>query len=162
MYRIALDIATSFVRGNSLRERHTVTLDEAHDTEDSSVAPAEEDERARLLHTFIARFDELNRALLLLYLDDRYRDMAAILGISETNVAAKIGRSKHRFAREIARTEGDLLVGAAGIAGTLWYRRLWAEPADSERRRSVEERASGKSFRDAQHFLGELARFERE
>ena len=104
MYRIALNVAISFVRTNSARERHTVALDETHDVEDSSAGPAEEDERTRLLYAFIDRLDALNRALLLLYLDDNsYRDIAAILGITETNVATKISRLKQRFAREIAQ-----------------------------------------------------------
>lgn len=104
MYRIALNVAISFVRSNSLRERHTIALDDTHDVEDSNAAPVEEDERARLLYAFIDRLDSLDRALLLLYLDDHsYRDIAAILGITETNVATKISRLKQRFAREIAQ-----------------------------------------------------------
>lgn len=104
MYRIALNVAISFVRANSVRVRHTVALDETHDVEDSSAGRAEEDERTRLLYAFIDRLDELNRALLLLYLDEHsYRDIAAILGIMETNVATKISRLKQRFAREIAQ-----------------------------------------------------------
>jgi RNA polymerase sigma-70 factor (ECF subfamily) len=100
MYRIALNVAISFVRSNSVRERHMVALDEAHDVEDSSAA-GEEDGRSKLLHAFIDRLDALNRALLLLYLDARsYRDIALILGITETNVATKISRLKQRFARE--------------------------------------------------------------
>jgi RNA polymerase sigma-70 factor (ECF subfamily) len=103
MYRIALNVAISFVRSNTLRERHTVALDETHDVEDASAATPEQDERTKALHTFIDRLDALNRALLLLYLDDRsYRDIAAILGITETNVATKIGRLKQRFAREMS------------------------------------------------------------
>jgi RNA polymerase sigma-70 factor (ECF subfamily) len=103
MYRVALNVAISFVRVNSLRERHTVALDDTHDVEDSSASPGEQDERARLLYAFIDRLDSLNRALLLLYLDDRsYRDIAAILGVSETNVATKISRLKQRFAREMS------------------------------------------------------------
>lgn len=102
MYRIALNVAISFVRSNSVRERHTVALDETHDVEDSSASPSEDDERTRLLYAFIDRLDTLNRALLLLYLDEHsYRDIAAILGITETNVATKIGRLKQRFAREM-------------------------------------------------------------
>ncbi len=101
MYRIALNVAISFVRTNGVRERHTVALDDTHDVEDSRTGPAEEDERARLLHAFIDRLDSLNRALLLLYLDDHsYRDIAVILGVTETNVATKISRLKQRFARE--------------------------------------------------------------
>jgi hypothetical protein len=57
----------------------------------------------------------------------------------------------------------NLIIGVVGIVGTLWYfRRLWIEPADSERRRGIEASFSGKSFRRAQGFLDEIARFERE
>ncbi len=42
--------------------------------------------------------DDLNRALMLLYLDDHpYSEIAAILGISETNVATKISRIKQQL-----------------------------------------------------------------
>jgi RNA polymerase sigma factor (sigma-70 family) len=103
MYRIALNVAISFVRSNAARQRHTVALDDTHDVEDSAANPADEDEKTRLLYAFIDRLDSLNRALLLLYLDDRsYREIAAILGITETNVATKIGRLKQRFAREMS------------------------------------------------------------
>jgi hypothetical protein len=57
----------------------------------------------------------------------------------------------------------NLAIGIVGIAGTLWYfRNLWIAPADSERRRSIEASVSGNSFRRAQGFLDEIARFERE
>jgi hypothetical protein len=57
----------------------------------------------------------------------------------------------------------NLVVGVVGIAGTLWYyRHLWVDPVDSERRRRVEETASGASFRSARRLLDEIARFERE
>jgi RNA polymerase sigma-70 factor (ECF subfamily) len=101
MYRIALNVAISFVRSNSVRERHTVALDDTHDVADSCAVLGNEHEGAGLLHAFIDRLDSLNRALLLLYLDDHsYRDIAAILGITETNVATKINRLKQRFARD--------------------------------------------------------------
>ena len=50
----------------------------------------------------IENLDELNRALMLLYLDDKpYAEIAAILGISETNVATKISRIKQRLKRDV-------------------------------------------------------------
>ena len=40
-------------------------------------------------------YDELNRALILLYLEGQsYAEIADVLGISETNVATKINRAK--------------------------------------------------------------------
>jgi hypothetical protein len=57
----------------------------------------------------------------------------------------------------------NLVGSAVGIAGTLWsFRHLWIEPEDSERRLSIEASVSGDSFRRAQGFLDEIARFERE
>ena len=57
----------------------------------------------------------------------------------------------------------NLIIGVVGIVGTLWYfRHLWLEPVDSERRRSIEASVSGKSFLSAQRLLDEIARFERE
>lgn len=102
MYRIALNVAISFVRGQRVRERHTVPLEEGrHD----AVAPPhrdDSDERVRMLYGVIDRLDSLNRALLLLYLDEHtYREMAEILGISESNVATKLNRLKARIRRDM-------------------------------------------------------------
>ena len=103
MYRIALNVAISFVRGNSRHPHHAVPLDEElHDQADGNAADHESDQQVRALHRFIHAQEPLNRALLLLYLEDRsYREMAEVLGISETNVATKIGRLKQRIRDEI-------------------------------------------------------------
>ena len=54
------------------------------------------------LQDFIAQLDTLNRALMLLYLEDHsYREIADIVGISETNVATKISRLKQRIRDDI-------------------------------------------------------------
>jgi RNA polymerase sigma factor (sigma-70 family) len=102
MYRVALNVAISFVRSNRHRERHTVPLeDEVHDVADQSDGGAA-DERIRVLYRVINQLDELNRALLLLYLEEHtYREIADILGLSETNVATKISRLKQRLRTDI-------------------------------------------------------------
>jgi len=57
----------------------------------------------RALYRCIDALNPLNRALLLLYLDERsQREIAEILGISETNVATKIGRLKQRLRDDLA------------------------------------------------------------
>ena len=102
LYRIALNVAISFVRGAAHRDRHSVALDESlHDV--ASDAESETDERVRALHRFIDQLDALDRALLLLYLEERsYREIADVLGISETNVATKISRLKQRIRADMA------------------------------------------------------------
>jgi RNA polymerase sigma-70 factor (ECF subfamily) len=99
MYRIALNVAISQVRSQSQRQRHAVPLDEdLHDLADPNPGNPEQDQQLRLLRRFIAEQPPLDRALLVLYLEDRpYREMAEILGLSETNVATKINRLKQRI-----------------------------------------------------------------
>ena len=104
MYRIALNVAISFVRSNRQRERHASDIDESIDIAiDDSTHVHEVDENVRALQAFITQQDSLHRALLLLYLEERsYRDIAEILGISESNVATKINRLKQRIREHIA------------------------------------------------------------
>lgn len=103
MYRIALNVAISHVRSETHRQRHAVPLDdELHDIADEHGNDHEADQRVRALHRFIGQLEPLNRALLLLYLEDHStREIADILGISETNVATKISRLKQRIRADI-------------------------------------------------------------
>ncbi len=49
----------------------------------------------KLLKDFIAELKELDRALIILYLDEKsHKEIAEILGLTETNVATKISRIK--------------------------------------------------------------------
>ena len=100
MYRVALNVAISHLRGQQLRRQHAaVPFDEAlHDLADVAAGGPDSAHQLRLLQTFIAAQPALERALLLLYLDDRpQREIADILGISESNVSTKIGRLKQRI-----------------------------------------------------------------
>lgn len=104
MYRIALNVGISYVRSNSVRLRHdAVPLDDdLHDIADANAADPETEQQLRLLQHFIAQQPPLDRALLLLYLEDRKQgEIAEILGISESNVSTKIGRLKQRIRDEL-------------------------------------------------------------
>jgi len=69
---------------------------------DPTAGDHEKEQHIRLLQAFIARQPPLDRALLLLYLDQRpQREIADILGISEANVSTKIGRLKQRIRDEL-------------------------------------------------------------
>lgn len=103
MYRIALNVAIDFVRGNARRRRHDVPMDETvHDAVDHG--PSHETQSAlRALHRFIDTLEPLNRALLLLYLEERStREIATILGLGESNVTTKISRLKQRIRDHVA------------------------------------------------------------
>ncbi|HZY33361.1 MAG TPA: sigma-70 family RNA polymerase sigma factor, partial [Rhodanobacter sp.] len=98
MYRIALNVAISQARRWPEADRFE-PLDAHHlETVGGGEPIAEQDERLTALYAFIGQLDPLNRALILLYLEDRsYTEMAEILGLSETNVATKISRIKQKL-----------------------------------------------------------------
>ncbi len=101
MYRIALNVAIGFGRGDGRRRRHLVPLDDEHDIADHNVIDHEAEQQIELLQRFIRAQKPLDRALLILYLDERpQREIADILGISEANVSTKIGRLKQRIRDE--------------------------------------------------------------
>lgn len=107
MYRIALNVGISFLRRNTRPMRQTVALDEIdHEFPQELPDTSTMEERVAALQSVIAMLDPLNRALLLLYLDDHsYRDIAAILGITETNVATKLSRLKERLRHQLTQTK---------------------------------------------------------
>jgi RNA polymerase sigma factor (sigma-70 family) len=101
MYRIALNVAISFYRRESVRTRHIVPgsehLLEAIDETGSR------SEEVQLLHRWIEELDPLNKALAILYLDgNNYQEIADVLGISQTNVATKISRLKETLRQHAA------------------------------------------------------------
>jgi RNA polymerase sigma factor (sigma-70 family) len=103
MYRIALNVAISFYRRESTRTRYVISSEEhlleaPDETEDQS-------EDIRLLYQFIERLDPMDKALILLYLDENsYQEIADVLGITETNVATKINRLKMTMRQDFGGT----------------------------------------------------------
>jgi RNA polymerase sigma factor (sigma-70 family) len=97
MYRVALNVAISFYRAYK-HNGHIVQLQEPHtgiaDKNDST--DLEKDINALL--QFITQLKELDRALMILHLEENsYAEIAEILGITETNVATRISRIKNKL-----------------------------------------------------------------
>ena len=104
MYRIALNTAISHYRTDRKRKSNTISLNEnLIDFPDENDSP-ELDSNVAQLYEFINQFDELNKALMILYLDNNsYKDIADVLGITETNVATKINRIKQQLKKQFAK-----------------------------------------------------------
>jgi len=101
LYRIALNVAIGDLRGRSRAHRQTLPLQDL-DIADPHTADPERERQVQALYRFIAQLPALERALALLYLDDRpQREIAEILGIGESNVSTKIGRLKQRLRDEL-------------------------------------------------------------
>ncbi|HET9031384.1 MAG TPA: sigma-70 family RNA polymerase sigma factor [Dokdonella sp.] len=108
MYRIALNVAISHLRASRQRDARNLPYDESVHDDALVDGIAEPDERVRDLHRFIEQLDALNRALLILLLEERsYREIAEILGLSETNVATRISRLKQRIRNDHSAKESQ-------------------------------------------------------
>lgn len=98
MYRIALNVGISHLRNRSQRDLHHVPLED----DDGGAEAAGSDPDLHVLHRVIAALPPLDRALMLLYLDERsHGEIAEVLGITETNVATKVGRLKQRIRQQL-------------------------------------------------------------
>ena len=104
MYRIALNVAISFYRKEkkwSLKNDFYNEESIFRIEEDNSEEEAQLNYHLKLLQEFIHNLNELNKALMLLYLEEKsYEEIAEILGITKTNVATKISRIKLKLKKE--------------------------------------------------------------
>ena len=95
VYRVALYTCVSFVRRKCSRPRSMALTIDMPVADDGDRAPM-----LRELYRLIGRLNRLDRALILLWLDERhYAEIAEIMGISKANVAVKIMRIKERLKR---------------------------------------------------------------
>ncbi len=98
-YRIALNVGISHLRRSSGARRPAVALGELPDdpVAGTGIDPVLE-EQIGLLRRLIDGSNGADRALLVLHLDERsHREIAEVLGMSETNVATRLSRIRQRL-----------------------------------------------------------------
>ncbi len=103
IYRIALYTAISFYRKDCKQNNNKVALDTSSIPLATSELDSDFKENIEMLYQLIECLNDLDKALILLYLDDiSYKGIADILGISETNVATKINRIKKKLKKRFS------------------------------------------------------------
>jgi RNA polymerase sigma-70 factor (ECF subfamily) len=97
LYRISLNVAISFYRKSSTRANIFTVVNEQM-KEIPSEDKAESEQQLKLLEQFIHELKEFDKALMMLYLEDKsHAEIAEILGMSVSNVGTKIGRIKEKL-----------------------------------------------------------------
>jgi RNA polymerase sigma-70 factor (ECF subfamily) len=105
--RIAMNVAISGFRGQRQRQEHEagesvlgIDIDETFAANESHA------DDFTVLRRIIDELDELNRALVLLYLEGHDSDeIAAVLGLSATNVTTRMTRLKQKLTARFAELE---------------------------------------------------------
>ncbi|SFC19224.1 RNA polymerase sigma factor [Spirosoma endophyticum] len=96
IYRIALNTALKWVSNERKHSKAQETLDNVQAILQETKVQI--DERLTWLYEAIYKLDEIDRSITLLLLDGfSYKEMATIVGISESNVGVKINRIKKQL-----------------------------------------------------------------
>lgn len=105
IYRIALNTSISFYRRELIRRPVSGLYNEQVFQVTADMQSNETNEDLIRLHQFIAELRDLDRALMLLYLDGKsYKEMSEIMGLSETNIGTRIGRIKAVLKQKFSKT----------------------------------------------------------
>ena len=100
MYRIALNVAISHRRRERQRHGEETLGDEHPELEGARDVDAEARERLALVQRAMQSLGSLDRALLLLHLEGcSHRESGEVLGITEGNVATRLGRIRQHLRR---------------------------------------------------------------
>lgn len=103
VYRISINVAISYYRKNVNRQNATIPLSE-HVASIKTEEKNEIEYQLNLLEQFIHELKELDKALILLYLDDKsHSEIAEILGITVGNVGTKVGRIKEQLKKRFSQ-----------------------------------------------------------
>lgn len=94
MYRIALNTAIAIFRKNNIELEFNDTMPR----EGLAQHPEEPSENEEKMFEALRALNKAERAIIALYLEDYpYKDIAAIIGITENNVGVKISRIKDKL-----------------------------------------------------------------
>jgi len=95
LYRISLNTAIKWTKKERKHYQSETLEGVQHVLQESRM---QTDERLRWLYEEIYKLDEIDRSITLLLLDGfSYKEMASILGITESNVGVKINRIKKQL-----------------------------------------------------------------
>ena len=105
IYRVALNTALNWHRGeNKCRQSHTLLADVRGraDAKNCGANVLEQEELLERLYGEIRKLRKIDCSLILMYLDGlTYREMADVLGISESSVGVRINRIKKQLAESM-------------------------------------------------------------
>ena len=103
IYRLSLNVCLTYLRKKKNGRRHITAVDFPPEVVDES--RAFEDESINELYRAIRQLSEIDRAVILLYLDElSYQAIADIIGTNPNNIGVRIKRIKQRL-NKILRME---------------------------------------------------------
>jgi RNA polymerase sigma-70 factor (ECF subfamily) len=98
-----LNVAISFYRKNVHRQNSSIQLIDKHLPIQDEIN-SEKQEHLSLLEKFISELNDLDKAIMLLYLEEKsHAEISEIMGLSVTNVGTKLGRIKDKLKKRFSQ-----------------------------------------------------------
>ena len=106
MYRVSLNVAISFYRSAKKLKNNISFTAAGIEIADKTGGDGTAEENIHLLQQQIEALKELDKALMILYFEEKtYKEIAEIMGITETNVATKVSRIKEKLKQNIIHSK---------------------------------------------------------
>jgi RNA polymerase sigma-70 factor (ECF subfamily) len=104
LYRVALNTAISDVR----KRKRMFAFETLRESDHISSETPRDHEYARHLHSAISKLNRIDKAIILLWLEEKsYQDIAAIIGTSKNNISVKLVRIKRKLEEMINPSPGQ-------------------------------------------------------
>jgi RNA polymerase sigma-70 factor (ECF subfamily) len=103
LYRVSLNVAISFYRKNASRQNLNIPLSVELTSIQDEVS-YEQQEQLNQLEVFISELNDLDKALILLYFEDKsHAEISEIMGLSVSNIGTKLGRIKEKLKKRFSQ-----------------------------------------------------------
>jgi RNA polymerase sigma-70 factor (ECF subfamily) len=107
LYRVSHNAALLWARGERNHRRRIVSA--AENAQRAQRAQAAPEPRLAAVYEAIRQLSPVDRSLVLLWLDElAYREIAAVLGLSESNIGVKLNGIKNHLAALLKGTSDDV------------------------------------------------------
>ena len=101
MYRVALNVAIQDFRKTRKQQQLFFQTNQFKDTSEEKKSEVQE-ERLKLMHTAIAKLNKIEKAIMMLHLDEKSNEeIADIVGITQNYVRVKMNRIKIKLSKRI-------------------------------------------------------------
>ncbi len=106
VYRISLNVCMTFRKKEAKRANRSTSLDAVPDVLNNDSCTFQE-ESLTLLYTAIKQLSDVDRAIILLYLEENtYKEIAEIMGTNYNNIGVRIQRIKQKLKKLIGKHIG--------------------------------------------------------
>ncbi len=102
LYRVVLNVAISYYRKHTIKQNYSQVIDFSQ--HDFVAEETEADPNLQLLEQFINELNDIDKALIILYLEDKsHSEISEILGMSVSNVGTKVQRIKEKLKEKFSK-----------------------------------------------------------